>query len=145
VDREELLRPALADHEQHPAGEKPWRLGSQVYVGFFGGAFAIGAVAFLNARRLGMPVRARVAIVAIALVAEGALFAVVILTETDEVRLVSIAAGLVAFGGAYLLQRSPDRVYHFHYHGDDEYASLFGPGLVACIACRLVEALVIFT
>ena len=146
MDRDDLLQPTLADQRQHRPLDKPWRLGSQVYVGFFGGAFAVGGIAFLNAGRLAMSMRARLAIVAVALAAEAALFAVVQATGTDEVRLVSIVAGFAAFGGAYLIQRSPDRVYHYHYHGadDDEYESLFVPGLVACIAGRLVEALVIF-
>jgi hypothetical protein len=145
VDRDDLLQPTLADHQPRPAKDKPWRLGSQVYVAFFGGAFAVGGIGFLNATRLGMSTRARLAIVAVALAAEALLFAVVQATGTDEIRLVSIASGLAAFGGAYLIQRSPDRVYHFHYQGDDEYESLFVPGLVACIVGRLVEGLVIFT
>jgi hypothetical protein len=145
VDKDELLQPTLADHQRRPAKDKPWRLGSQVYVAFFGGAFAVGAIGFLNAVRLGLSIRARLAIVAVALAAEGALYAVVQATATDEIRLVSIAAGLAAFGGAYLIQRSPDRVYHFHYQGDDEeYESLFVPGLIACVVARFVEALVIF-
>ena len=144
MDRDDLLQPALAGHEQRPAQRKPWRLGSQVYVAFFGGALAVGAIGLYNAITLGMPARARVAIVAIALAAEAALFAVVALTEIEEVRLVSIVAGFAAFGGAYLLQRSPDRVYHFHSDEDEPYDSLFGPGLVACIVARAVEAIAIF-
>lgn len=147
MDRDDLLQPTLADQRQHRPLEKPWRLGSQVYVGFFGGAFAVGGIGFLNAGRLAMSMRARLAIVGIALAAEAALFAVVQTTGTDEVRLVGIVAGLAAFGGAYLIQRSPDRVYHYHRHGDDddEYENLFVPGLVACVIARIVEALVILS
>jgi hypothetical protein len=144
VDRDDLLQPTLAGHERRPVLDKPWRLSSQVYVAFFGGALAVGAIGFLNATRLDMPIRARAAIVAMALVAEAVLCAIVVATDTDQVRLVSIVAGLVAFGGAYLLQRSPDRVYHFHADADEPYESLFAPGLVACIVARLVEAALLF-
>jgi hypothetical protein len=139
VDRDDLLQPTLTGHEARPVRDKPWRLGSQVYVAFFGGAFAVGAIAFLNTFRLGMPTRTRAAIVAIALAAEAALFAAIAITGTDEGRIASILAGLVAYGGVYLLQRSPDRVYHFHSDDEESYESLFGPGLVACIVARIVE------
>jgi hypothetical protein len=145
VDRDDLLQPTLAGHERRPAQYKPWRLSSQVYVAFFGGALAVGAIGFYNSITLGMPVRARLAIVGMALAAEAALFAIVAATDTDEVRLVSIVAGLVAFGGAYLLQRSPDRVYHYHADDDEPYESLFGAGVIACIVARLIEAAVIFS
>ena len=146
MDRDDLLQPTLADQRQHRPLEKPWRLGSQVYVAFFGGAFALGGIAFLNAGRLAMSMRARLAIVGIALAAEAALFAGVQATGTDEVRIAGIVAGLAAFGGAYLIQRSPDRVYHYHHPSEDEeYESLFGPGLVACIVARIVEVAVIFS
>jgi hypothetical protein len=145
VDRDDLLQPTLAGHERRPSQYKPWRLSSQVYVAFFGGALAVGAIGFYNSITLGMPVRARLAIVGMALAAEAALFAIVAATDTDEVRLVSIVAGLVAFGGAYLLQRSPDRVYHYHADDDEPYESLFGAGVIACIVARLIEAAVIFS
>jgi hypothetical protein len=142
VDRDDLLQPTLAEHQ----GRKyqPFRLSSQVYVAFFGGALAVGTIGFINAMFLGMPVRARAAIVTLALAAEAALVAIVAGTDTDQVRLLSIVAGLVAFGGAYLLQRSPDRVYHFHADEDEPYLSLFGPGLVTCIAARIIEAGLLF-
>ena len=144
MDKDDLLQPTLAGQERRPSNYKPWRLGSQVYVAFFGGALAVGAIGFYNSITLGMPVRARVAIVAMALAAEAALVVLVRATDTDEVRLVSIVAGLVAFGGAYLLQRSPDRVYHFHADDDEPYESLFGAGLIACIVARIIEVAVIF-
>jgi hypothetical protein len=142
VDRDDLLQPTLADHE----GRKyqPFRLSSQVYVAFFGGALAVGAIGFINAVFLGMPKRARAAILALALAAEAALVALAAATDTDQVRLLSIVAGLAAFGGAYLLQRSPDRVYHFHADEDEPYLSLFGPGLVTCIAARIFEGALLF-
>jgi hypothetical protein len=142
VDRDDLLQPSLADHEG--TRYQPFRLSSQVYVAFFGGALAVGAIGFLNAMFLGMPNRARAAIVALALAAEAAFVAVAVATDTDQVRILSIVAGLVAFGGAYLIQRSPDRVYHFHATEDEPYQSLFVPGLVTCVAARIFEAALVF-
>src|SRR3954462_12283685 len=55
---EDVFAPSL----QHEApvvarakGERPWRLSSQFYVGFFGGALAVSALAWLNAERLDAP------------------------------------------------------------------------------------------
>ena len=144
MDRDDLLRPTLAGHDAAAKTYKPYRLSSQVYVGFFGGALALGAIGFLNAALLRMPVRARIAIVAIALAAEAALVAFILATNTDEGRIASIAAGLVAYGGAYLVQRSADRVYHFHADDEEPYQGLFGPGLLACICARVVEAALIY-
>ena len=142
MDRDDLLQPTLADHEG--TKYRPFRLSSQVYVAFFGGALAVGAIGCVNAVFLGMPNRARVAIVALALAAEGALVALAAATETGQVRLLSIIAGLVAFGGVYLIQRSPDRVYHFHTDDDEPYESLFLPGLVTCFAARIIEGALVF-
>jgi hypothetical protein len=140
VDRDDLLQPTLADHERRPA-VKPWRLGSQVYVAFFGGPLAVGVIAAYNSITLGLPRSARLAIAGIALAAEAAFAAVVLLTETDSTRLFSIVAGLAAYGGVYLIQRSPDRVYHFHSADEEPYDSLFGAGLFAVIVARIVEGI----
>jgi hypothetical protein len=140
VDKDDLLQPTLAGHERRPM-YKPWRLGSQVYVAFFGGPLAVGAIAAYNSITLGMPRSARFAIAAIALAAEAAFAAAILLTETDSTRLISIVAGLAAFGGVYLIQRSPDRVYHFHTDEDEPYDSLFGAGLFAVIVARIFEGI----
>jgi hypothetical protein len=142
VERDELLQPTLAGRE-HQTPYRPWRLSSQVYVGFFGGALALGAIAFLNAAMLGMSYRARVAIVSIALAAEAALVAWVALSGTEEIRISSTAAGLLAFGAAYLIQRSRDRVYHWHADDEEPYQSLWTHGLVAVISARIFEAILI--
>ena len=140
MEREELLRPVLAGHQR--TRYKPWRLQSQIYVGFFGGALAVGAIAFANAVMLGMSIRARAAIVALVLAVEAAMLTVVALTETGAIRLALPIAGLLVYGGAFLIQRSADRVYHFHTDEDEPYESLFGAGLVACIVGRIADALI---
>jgi hypothetical protein len=63
ADLDKLLRPTLQD--QRRTGARPWRVESQVYVGFFGGPLAIGAIAFLNSHRLGVPGNGRARISAI--------------------------------------------------------------------------------
>lgn len=141
TDRDDLLQPVLQGRE--PTSYWPWRLSSQVYVAFFGGAAALGAIAFLNAAMLGVSYLGRAAIVLLALAAEAAFAAFVVLTGIDEIRIASTAAGLIAYGGAYLLQRSADRVYHFHTDEDEPYQSLWVPGLVAVIFARVFETVLI--
>jgi hypothetical protein len=141
VDTQELLRPALTGYRR--TGYRPWRLQSQIYVAFFGGALAVGAIAVANAFMLGMSRRKQLAIAGVALLAEAALVVAIALTGTGPQRLGGVVAGLAAYGPLYLLQRSPDRVHHFHAREDDPYESLFGPGLVAVIVARLVEALIL--
>jgi hypothetical protein len=143
VDRIELLQPALTGYRR--SAHRPWRLQSQIYVGFFGGALAIGPIAVANAVMLGMSRRLQVLIALVALSAEAALVALVSLTDADTVRVISIAAGLAVYGVVYLLQRSPDRVYHFHTRETDEYQSLLGPGIVAVIVGRIVESAILGT
>ena len=141
TDRDDLLQPVLKGREATQYW--PWRLTSQVYVGFFGGALALGAIAFLNSAMLGMSYAARVAIVAVALAAEAAFATFLALTGIEEIRIASTVAGLAAYGGAYLIQRSADRVYHFHAQDDEPYQSLVLPGLVAVISARVFETLLI--
>jgi hypothetical protein len=119
----------------------PWRLGSQVYVAFFGGPLAVGGVGAFNAGFLSMPRRAIAAIIAVALAAEAAFLVVFAVAGlADSGRIVSTVAGLAAFGPIYLIQRSADRVYHFHTREEEPYQSLFVPGLVAVVSARIVEA-----
>lgn len=139
MDRADLLQPVFAGYERRPARYKPWRPGSQIYVGFFGGALAVGVIAFANSIMLGMSRRARIAIAGLAVAAEAALLVAAAFSGPGLVRIGSLLAGLIVYGGAYLLQRSPDRVYHFHTDEDEPYESLFGAGLVACILGRIVD------
>jgi hypothetical protein len=141
VDKDDLLRPALQGRERTPY--LPWRLTSQVYVGFFGGALALGGIAFLNAAMLGMSYAARVAIVVLAVAAEAACVAFAALTGMEDFRVASAGAGLAAYVGAYLIQRSADRVHHFHAGEDEPYQSLFQAGLVAVIAARVFETVLV--
>jgi hypothetical protein len=70
------------------------------------------------------------------------MLAAVALTETGVIRIGLPVAGLLVYGGAFLIQRSADRVYHFHSDEDEPYASLFGAGLVACVVGRFADAMI---
>jgi hypothetical protein len=141
---DDLLQPSLAGRREDAGGAQPFRLGSQVYPAFFGGALALGAVALWNSSCLGQPRRARVAIAAIVLAAEAALIAVTAAFLDESSRFASIGAGLVAYGGAYLVQRSADRVYHYHARDEEPYASLLGPGILVVVVARLVETPILY-
>ena len=104
---DDLLKPTLQGSRARPAGARaPWRLGSIVYVAFFGGALAAAAISVLNARRLGQPSSAQAAIGAIGLAGFAAVLVVASLVDADSVRIAIRAVGLVAYGGMFLLQRS---------------------------------------
>jgi hypothetical protein len=141
---DDLLQPTLAGREEAQHETPPFRLSSQVYVAFFGGALAVGAIGAFNAALLQMPRRQIAAIAAIALALEAALIVAFGLADLEnQARIASSVAGLIAFGGIFLIQRSADRVYHFHTRADEPYQSLFVPGLIAVIAARIVEAALI--
>jgi hypothetical protein len=140
TDREDLFEPALTGRQEQAPQVRPWRLGSQVYVAFFGGPLAVGGIGAFNAGILRMPRPAIAGIVAAALLAEAAFLVVYAVAGLeDSGRIASTVAGLVAFGPIFLIQRSADRVYHFHTREDEPYQGLFGPGLIAVICGRIVE------
>ena len=138
MERHELLQPVFVG-ERRRTGYKPWRLQSQIYVGFFGGALGVGAIAYANATMLGMSVRARAAIVAIALAVQALMLAFVAVNGSGSIRIVHSAAGLLAYGGVFLIQRSADRVYHFHTKDPEPYESLLGPGIMAWLLGSIVD------
>lgn len=146
---DELLSPSVEG--QPPNDEdrpRPWRLSSQVYVAFFGGAPAAAAIAFLNARRLGMPSASRWAILALGVLGLAASVAVAAAIGTDAdstsgARVGARVAALAAWGGMYVLQRVPDRVWSYHAHDEEPYASLWVPGLLAIVPGAVVQAALI--
>jgi len=145
---EDLFAPSLQDVPRlgPPAeGERPWRLGSQFYVAFFGGALAVTAIASLNARRLGAPKETQRWILVLGAV--GVVASVIVswaLFGRDLGRSLRIAHRVVAVllaGALYKVQQRPDRVYAFRAQGDDDeqYDSLWVPGLVAALVGGLVQ------
>lgn len=135
----DLLQPSLQDEAPRtPPKRKPWRVGSQVYVAFFGGPVAAAIIGVINAGRLRMPAGQQAAIAVAALVALGALVAVGS-ASVDALRLGVRVAGLAVYGVVYLLQRKPDRIYHYYNGGDEAYSELFAPGFAAVLVGIAVE------
>lgn len=143
----DLLSPSLQEHVPRARdAAKPWRLGSQVYVAFFGGVLAATLIAVLNARRLRMPRRETLKILAAAALGlvglEVLAYVVGSADETGQgVRVAMRVLALAAWGLMYLVQRPYDRVYSAFSREDEdeEYSSLIIPGLLAAIVLGLVE------
>jgi hypothetical protein len=135
----DLLQPSIQDDAaRKPLGRKPWRLGSQVYVAFFGGPAGAGIIGVINAARLRMPPLQQAAIAGAALLALGALAAVGS-ASSGALQLAVRVAGLAVYGVVYLMQRKPDRIYHYYNGGDAAYSELFAPGLAAVLVGIAVE------
>ena len=147
---DDLLQPSLetARAPVAPKGSRPWRLGSQVYVAFFGGVLATTAIAFLNGRRLGMEQRRIGAVLGIGAlgVATAAAVALLVGVELQTLRILERGIALATFGGQYLVQRTPDRVYHYFtgtHDEDEDYDSLWVPGLIAVVVGGVLQLLLL--
>jgi hypothetical protein len=145
-----LLTPTLTDLPP-PTGPKPWRLPSLYLTAFFGGGLAAAFIAAINARRLGMPkgtssrlVMRGLGFAAIWTVAISVMMLYQRSLDPDDLLAVQLArtsrrllTPLLSVGFAWLLVRQQirfDRVYQLASQPSDEYASLWGPGLLAVIA-----------
>jgi hypothetical protein len=130
-----------------PAGERPWRLGSQFYVAFFGGPLAAGAIGYVNAKRLGLPGPRLTAIAAIGVACfVGAVAVAVALADTDAgrgPRLMLAVAGVVAYLGVRELQKEADRLYGLTRDDEQAYDSLWGPGLAAVVLLGIFSVVVV--
>jgi hypothetical protein len=135
---DELLRPTVAPPA--PRGPLPWRVSSQFWVAFIGGAPAVTAIAFLNAGRLGASASKRRWI----LIAGGAAFLLSIAlmgwlgTMEEHRRTARIGVRVIAVL-LYLvlarIQRDDDGRHQVF--GSGEYASLWIPGIVATLVSVL--------
>ena len=146
ADLDDLLKPTLTGQRvPQREGGLPWRLGSQVYVAFFGGVLAVTTIAYLNARRLGLQGRALGLIVGVGAAGLAATIAAVVLIDGDSsaTRLPARVCALAAFGLMYLIQRQADRIYHHHARLDDPYDSLVKPGLIAVFSVGILEAILL--
>ncbi|NUT54442.1 MAG: hypothetical protein HOQ03_00480 [Thermoleophilia bacterium] len=133
---DDLFSPSLSQtsRPELPAGSRPWRLGSQFYVAFFGGPLAMAAIGFLNATRLGLPrSRARQIAAAGAAAFAGAVATVLALDSDVTPRLIVAVAGVACYVVARRLQRDADRLYGLGKDEELAYDSLVGPGLLAAV------------
>jgi hypothetical protein len=140
---DELLRPTIGAGVDMSA--RPWRLMSQTYVAFFGGVIASTVIAFLNARRLGVPTDKRRLILLIGAV--GLVLAAVVITlladDTSTSSGIRVAVRLVAVVTCLAqlrIQQPMDRAFQLR---GSEYGSLWGPGIAAVIGLGLLEALLL--
>ena len=150
ASRDDLFAPSLRGVRRAPLpeGSRPWRLGSQLYVGFFGGALPVAAIAWVNAGRVGVPASRRRLIPLIGLAGVVATIAAAVVGGTDlgsTNRLIARIAGVVTFGLLFLVQRPFDRVYHSFTEGDEEqiYDRMWGPGLAATVGLGLIQVLLL--
>lgn len=140
---DELLRPTIGAGVDMAA--RPWRLMSQTYVAFFGGVIASTVIAFLNARRLGVPTDKRRLILGIGAI--GLVLAAVVITlladDTSTSSGIRVAVRLVAVVACLAqlrIQQPMDRAFQLR---GSEYGSLWGPGIAAVIGLGLLEALLL--
>jgi hypothetical protein len=147
---DELLRPSLQDVRRPAAGGRPWRLSSQFYVAFFGGALAVTALAWLNAGRLGATREVKRRILVAGTVG---VVASVVVSYTffgndygSAARIGYRVVGVVTSIVLFRLQRSADRVYQFRAPGshDDQYDRMLVPGLVAVVAGGVLQLAIVF-
>ena len=154
-DPDDLFAPALAGRAsaRREQGERPWRLGSQFYVAFFGGILAGTAIAWINAGRLGVGATRRRLILAIGAAGLVATILAVVVDDPDAdassaVRLTGRIVAVIAFAPLYALQKSADRIYSTYAgrdsEDDDEYDSLWIPGLAAAVGLGLVQAAIVY-
>lgn len=147
---EDLLRPSLQDVRDPAAGGRPWRLSSQFYVAFFGGALAVTALAWLNAGRLGATTEVKRWILVTGTVGVVASIVVSYMFFGDDyrgaARIAYRVVGVVTSIVLYRLQRSADRVYSFRTprSDDEQYDAMLGPGLVAVLAGGVLQLVIVF-
>lgn len=146
---DELFSPSLTQTQRRElaAGERPWRLGSQFYVAFFGGPLAAGAIGFLNGRRLGLTRERLWALPALGIAGFLAcLAATAAFIEADSgnsPRLVVAATGIATYVSARQLQKDADRRYGISRNEGEAYDSLWIPGLVAVLVFGITTLVVL--
>jgi hypothetical protein len=147
---DDLLRPSLQDVRSPAEGGRPWRLTSQFYVAFFGGALAVTALAWLNAGRLGAAREVKRWILVSGLIGVVASVVVSYIFFGDDygsaARIGYRVVGVVTSIVLYRLQRSADRVYQFRTPGSDEdqYDRMLAPGLVAVLVGGVLQLGIVF-
>jgi hypothetical protein len=137
---DDLLSPSIADAETAArSSARPWKLGSQFIVAFFGGPLAASLIGYLNMKRLGVTDRRGrdFVLVAVGGLALGGLATLAILSADfgSAARLGNQVAGVLMYGFTYRFQRSGDRVHQFYSDSSEDgaYDSLVGPGFAAVL------------
>lgn len=148
---DDLLQPSVSGNPA-PAGPKPWRVRSQVWVAFFGGILAVTAIALLNAKRLGIDKQKRWLMAAAGAVALTILLAlwlrapsapdfVTFMRQAREMRMYGRVIAIVLFLILATLQKPAERHYLVFAGGD--HASLWKAGLIATFTLGIVQPLLV--
>ena len=130
----DLFAPTLQGHAPARARALPWRVSSQFWPAFFGGSVAVGILAWLNGRRLGLALERQRWIVISTLLAFvvslGLLVYVVTGTTQPWVwgRRTFQVVGVVLYLVLVRIQQPADRRHQMF---EGHYASLRGPGFLA--------------
>lgn len=142
---DDLFTPSLSDRAEVPPGSRPWRLGSQFYVAFFGGPLAAAAIGVVNGRRLGIDLGRLVAIATAGLGALCLAVAVAASLDSEDAspRWILVPAGVATYFVARQLQKAADDRYRRGRPDDQVYGSLWGPGLAAVFVCGIVSIAVV--
>ena len=145
---QDLFTPSLQGHAPGAAKALPWRVTSQFWPAFFGGSLAVGAIAWLNGKRLGLaPERQRwIAVSTFLAFVLSAFLLVSFVTGARESR-IWMRRGLQVVGVALYLvlariQQPGDRRHQMF---EGKYASLWVPGSFALVGSVVVMLGVIFT
>lgn len=147
---DDLLQPSVSNNEPRPA--RPWRLRSQFWVAFFGGALAGATIAILNAARLGIPRKQRWLMIGLTAVTLAALIALWLQhpLATDlrsfaktsrEMRIYGRIAAVLLYLALAAMQRRADSEYQVFSEG--EYAPLWGAGTAAVLIGGSIQTLLI--
>ena len=150
---DDLFAPSLQDEariEPLTEGERPWHLSSQFYVAFIGGALAVTAIAWLNAKRLRAPGETRRWILilgALGVVASVVVSYVLYGNDFGSATRIGYRVVAVLLAGAfYKLLQPADRVYSFRSPDDEDeqYDSMWVPGLIATFVGGAIQLGIVF-
>ena len=142
---QDLFTPSLQEPAPARSAALPWRVGSQFWPAFFGGSLAVGAIAWLNGKRLGLaPERQRWIAVStlVAFVVSMGLIAYFMTLPRDSrvwSRRAVQAVGVVLYLVLARIQQPADRRHQMF---EGKYASLWGPGFLALLGSVVVTFLV---
>jgi hypothetical protein len=154
-----LLTPSLTQARRldRVVGERPWRIQSQFFLAFYGGALPLTWIAYRNAARLGLPrqVQIRIAVTGAVTMLLMIALAVVLLTNRSLLiayfggwtqprmisRLLFRAGGIALYLVFAAWQKPGDRLYTAF--GTGEYDSLWRPGLIATVVADVLLILVL--